>query len=65
MALGVPRNMTTTPQEPDPDERALGPHEGDPNASPIPGEKRTPAADPDDPEYEHESRQRIEGGEPT
>jgi hypothetical protein len=58
--------MTTTPQEPDPATRPLeGDEDRDPGASPIPGEKQTPGADPDDPEYEHESRQRIEGGEPT
>ena len=57
--------MTTAPQGPDPGARPLDPDEGDPGASPIPGEKRAPAAKPDDPEYEHESLQRIEGGEPT
>jgi hypothetical protein len=61
--------MTTTPQEPDPDappvDQPLDPDDGGPGASPIPGEKRTPGAEPDDPEYQHESRQRIEGGEPA
>ena len=57
--------MTTTPQEPDPDAPPLETADDDAGASPIPGEKQTPGADPDDPEYEHESRQRIEGGEPT
>jgi len=58
--------MTTTPQEPDPDAEPLGTEDEDQGEpSPIPGEKRTPGADPDDPEYDHESRQRIEGGEPT
>jgi hypothetical protein len=56
--------MVTTPQEPDPDVEPLEPDD-DPGASPIPGEKQTPGADPDQPEYEHESPQRVEGGEPT
>jgi hypothetical protein len=58
--------MTTSGREPEPNDAERP--EQDPDAtqeSPIPGEKRTPAADPDDPEYEHESRQRIEGGEPA
>jgi hypothetical protein len=60
--------MTTTPQEPDPDARPVEQLPGNgagAEPDPIPGEKRTPAAEADDPEYEHESRQRIEGGEPT
>jgi hypothetical protein len=58
--------MTTTPQEPDPDaEPVRTDDDGEPGASPIPGEKQTPGAEPSDPEYEHESRQRIEGGEPA
>ena len=56
--------MTTTPQDPDHD-APTDERDEDVETSPIPGEKQTPAADPDDPEYEHESRQRIEGGEPT
>jgi hypothetical protein len=56
--------MVTTPQEPDPNAEPLQPDD-EPQESPIPGEKRTPAADPDDPEYEHESRRRVEGGEPA
>jgi hypothetical protein len=54
--------MTTTPQEPDPDAEPLDPGQGE---SPIPGEKQTPGADEDDPEYDHESPRRVHGGEPT
>ena len=57
--------MTTTPQEPDPDATPAPNGDEEAGASPIPGEKQTPAAEPDDPEYEHESRQRVEGGEPA
>jgi isopentenyl-diphosphate Delta-isomerase len=63
---GYRRRMTTTPQEPDPDAEPVRTDEiGEPGVSPIPGEKQTPEADPEQPEYEHESRQRIEGGEPS
>ncbi len=58
--------MTTTPQEPAPGEEPGQTDEPvEPGASPIPGEKRTPGADDDDPEYEHESPRRVHGGEPT
>lgn len=64
---GYQPGMVTTPQEPDPDAPPVTDPDnpGQPMPSPIPGEKQTPGADPDDPEYEHESRQRVEGGEPT
>lgn len=64
-AGGYHLSMTTTPHDPDPDATdPVVPH-GDPGESPIPGEKQTPGADEDDPEYEHESPRRVHGGEPT
>ena len=43
---GYRRPMTTTPREPDPDAPPLDTDDdGDPGASPIPGEKQTPGAD--------------------
>ena len=59
--------MTTTPQEPDSDSEPLDPGQVTPDhgESPIPGEKQTPGADEDDPEYDHESPRRVHGGEPT
>lgn len=63
-SAGYRTAMTTTPQEPVPGDEASVSAD-DPGPSPIPGEKQTPAAEPDDPEYEHESRQRVEGGEPA
>jgi hypothetical protein len=58
--------MTTTPQEPYPDaDPEQPPRLNEPGESPIPGEKRTPGADEDDPEYEYESPRRVHGGEPA
>jgi hypothetical protein len=57
--------MTTTPQEPDPDQPPLDPETDPADTDPIPGEKRTPGADESQPEYEHESPGRVHGGEPT
>ncbi len=59
-------DMTTTPQEPAPGDDVQQPDlTDDTGESPIPGEKRTPGADEDQPEYEHESPRRVHGGEPT